>query len=458
MTPLGFLRTPTFRLAAIFSAILTAFTIAIFSFIFWQTAMVVTHQVDHGLERDAAILANESPQLMQALVEQRVGEDFHRIIYAGLFDPEMHWLAGNLQQFPSGLSLNGKARRMDLHRLAPHKAILETGRMVARRLPDGRILVIGRNIDSLTDLAQAVARALKVGLIPAIILILFSGAVLGQRIHREIVALHQTAKRIAQGDLWERLPTRGADDNFDRLAATINQILDGIGATLDEVKSTSDNIAHDLRTPLTRVRASLQRARETAFTYDDLRLMVDRAIAGLDQTLRIITALLRLGEISSGKRRATFRSVDLRSVVQEVADFYEPVAEDKGLSFDLRIIDVPPAHGDHDLLVEAVVNLIDNAVKFTPAGGFVRLSLELADGSPLIRVQDNGPGIPPEERALVMRRFYRSNATRHVQGCGLGLNLVEAIAHVHGYRLAIRDGAPGCIVELTCRADSHHVR
>jgi signal transduction histidine kinase len=218
---------------------------------------------------------------------------------------------------------------------------------------------------------------------------------------------------------------------------------------MHEIRDVGDEIAHDLRTPLTRVRARLERARDGAATREELVEAADRAIAGIDQTLAIITALLRIAEIEHRERRVSFREIDLAEVVREAAELYEPIAEEKGLTLATEAGSVP-VYGDRDLLLEATVNLVDNAVKFTPAGGKVWLSALKTPGGPVLRVADTGPGIEESEREAVLRRFYRTDKSRHTDGTGLGLSLVAAIARMHGFSLNIRGGDPGCVVELGC--------
>ena len=208
-----------------------------------------------------------------------------------------------------------------------------------------------------------------------------------------------------------------------------------------------DDIAHDLRTPLTRVRVSLERARQKAASLDELRGSVDRAIVGLDQSLAIITALLRISEIEHSRRMDGFRNVALGDLVREVGDLYEPIAEDKKVDFAVRAEAETIVHGDRDLLFEAIANLVDNAVKFTPQGGRVELSLLRQGNEAVVRVRDTGPGIPADESELVTRRFYRSDKSRRDPGLGLGLSLVSAIAKLHGFSLKISSG-PGCVAEL----------
>jgi PAS domain S-box-containing protein len=216
---------------------------------------------------------------------------------------------------------------------------------------------------------------------------------------------------------------------------------------LQEAKVVGDNIAHDLRTPLTRVRIRLERGREHAATLGEMREVADRAIAGLDQSLTTITALLRITEIEHSRRREGFGEIQLAPLIREVADLYDPIAEDKGVTLRVEAPDGPIVNGDRDLLFEAVANLVDNAVKFTPEAGSVELALLHRDGETVIRVSDTGPGISEAEREAVTQRFYRSDKSRNIKGLGLGLSMVAAIIKLHGFRFSISAG-PGCTVEI----------
>jgi len=216
---------------------------------------------------------------------------------------------------------------------------------------------------------------------------------------------------------------------------------------LQEAKVVGDNIAHDLRTPLTRVRVRLERGREHASTLEELRVVADQAIAGLDQSLTTITSLLRITEIEHSRRREGFSAVLLAPLIREVGDLYDPVAEEKGVTLRVETPAGGTVHGDRDLLFEAVTNLVDNAVKFTPEGGRVQLALLHQEGETVIRVSDTGPGIPEAEREAVTQRFYRSDNSRNIKGLGLGLSMVAAIIKLHGFRFTISAG-PGCTTEI----------
>jgi PAS domain S-box-containing protein len=218
---------------------------------------------------------------------------------------------------------------------------------------------------------------------------------------------------------------------------------------LQEAKVVGDNIAHDLRTPLSRVRIRLERGREHASTLEELRAVADQAIAGLDQSLTTVTALLRITEIEHRRRREGFSEVQLAPLIREVGDLYDPIAEDKGVALWVEAPDGATVHGDRDLLFEAVTNLVDNAVKFTPEGGRVELALLHQEGETVIRVSDTGPGIPEIEREAVTQRFYRSDKSRNTKGLGLGLSMVAAIVKLHGFRFTLVAG-PGCMAEIGC--------
>jgi PAS domain S-box-containing protein len=218
---------------------------------------------------------------------------------------------------------------------------------------------------------------------------------------------------------------------------------------LQEAKVVGDNIAHDLRTPLTRVRIRLERGREHASTLEELRAVADQAIADLDQSLTTITALLRITEIEHSRRREGFSEVQLAPLIREAGDLYDPIAENKGVALRVEAPDGAIVYGDRDLLFEAVTNLVDNAVKFSPERGRVELALLYQEGEIVIRVIDTGPGISASEREAVTQRFYRSDKTRNIKGLGLGLSMVAAIIKLHGFQLRISAG-PGCTAEIAC--------
>jgi signal transduction histidine kinase len=322
-------------------------------------------------------------------------------------------------------------------------------RLAALWLADGEVLAIGRNIEELAEIAEIVGWALTLGLLPAFGVAVAIGMVLSWRARERVSEVNKRIQRIIAGDLRERLPSRDRDDPFDQLAISVNRMLGKIEALIQEISGVGDDIAHDLRTPLTRVRIRLERGRARARTLEELQTVADQAIAGLDQSLAIITALLRIAEIEHSRRLAGFDQVQLAAVVREVGDVYEPIAEDKAVVFQVDASNDATVHGDRDLIFEAVANLVDNAVKFTPAGGRVRVALVRNEGETVIHVEDSGSGIPDGELEAVTKRFYRSDKSRSSEGLGLGLSLVAAIVNLHGFRFRI-SGGPGCTAEIIC--------
>jgi signal transduction histidine kinase len=283
-------------------------------------------------------------------------------------------------------------------------------------------------------------------------LVLAAGIWLSRQAQWRVKAVNQSIERIMEGHVHERLPAQDTADDFDQLANSVNRMLAKIEGLLAEMQGVGDNIAHDLRTPLARVRTLLERGRDRARTLEELIAVTDRAIIGLDQAQSIITALLRIGEIEGGQRKSAFGDVDLSELVQEAGELYGPMAEAKQVHFEVQTEPTPLVDGDRDLLIEGIANLLDNAIKFTPPGGTVHLRVADLGEGPVVRVSDTGPGIPPEERAAVMKRFYRVDKSRHVKGSGLGLSIVLAIVKLHDFNITVGDAQPGCCFEMLCYA------
>ncbi|HLY55273.1 MAG TPA: ATP-binding protein [Stellaceae bacterium] len=448
-----FLLTSTFRLAAIFALTFSVAAALLFGFIYWQTALFETGRIDAFIVKNAEMVAAEPRPAMEQAVASRILGDLHRISFAALFATNGSRIAGNLAGVPEGLPADGKAHEVQAVRTEDNTTIVEPVRAVARRLDDGSLLVIGRNIDELKQLRELVTRALALGVIPAFLLSLVAGAFVSRRAQDRVKAVHRSADRILLGDLHERLPTLGTRDDFDRLAGSVNRMLDEISRLLESVKAAGDDIAHDLRTPLARLRTRLERARSAAGSLGELQQTVDSAISDLDETLGLITTLLRIGEIDSARRRSAFQDVDLATILEELAESYGPVAEDKNVDFSVEPSSGLLVHADSGLLLEAVANLVQNAIKFTPPGGHVALSAASSAEGPVITVADTGPGIPPSERERIFDRFYRIDKSRSIEGSGLGLSLVASIVKLHGFRVEVRDAAQGAVFAIICRRD-----
>ncbi len=444
--------TTAFRWTLAIAGGFTAMVLLLFAFIYWQTAERERGRIDGAVLSKALSIAEAPGEAAAPALEAWLAKDSHSRLYGALFGPGGARLAGNVLMVPDGIIADGLAHRMvigptDRDRDGDSPEVV---RGVARRLGDGRLLVLGYDIDELDQAQDLILRALGLGVAPAVVLSLAGGTVLAWRGQRRIAAVHEAVGRIMQGHLRERLPTRGGADELDKVAAAVNGMLDRIEQLVEEIRGVGDSIAHDLRTPLTRVRTRLERSRDEATTREEFQAAADRAIASVDQALAVVSAVLRIGEIEHGQRRAAFAPVDLAGLLRDAAELYEPVAEEKGVALRLRLTAASAVPGDRDLLLEAVGNLLDNAVKFTPAGTDVTLSLYGGLDGACIRVADNGPGILPSERKRVLRRFYRTEKSRTVEGSGLGLSLVAAIVSLHCFRLRIGGSEAGCVVEIAC--------
>lgn len=451
MRQIQFIRSNTFLWAAAMAAMLALFVVGLFAFIYWKIDDYLIVRSDRMIATQLNFMAELPPSRLIDAISDHLKQDSRGVQYAGLFDAAGAPLAGNIGRLPSRLDLGGPVQSVRLARAGPSAVRNAVVKAAGRRLGNGHILVIGRNVDETREISNVVGQALLLGLLPAFCLCLLAGAWLSVRAQRRVEQVNQRVQRIVAGDLRERLPQTNADDPFARLARIVNGMLDEMETTINALAGVGNDIAHDLRTPLTRARLALERGRSHAATLEDLQDIVDKAMAGIDQSLAIITALLRLAEIESSSRTAGFGDVALDEILRQVCDVYEPIAEDKDIEIDVEIDRKVQVRGDRDLLFEAVANLVDNAVKFTPAGGRVTLELASDDGAALVRVIDTGPGIGEGEREAVLRRFYRSDKMRNTPGVGLGLSLVAAIVKLHGFCLTICP-APGGRVEILARA------
>jgi signal transduction histidine kinase len=382
-------------------------------------------------------------------INDHLKQDSRGAQYAGLFSADGRKIAGNLERFPPDLQMNDSVQGISVERTLPAGKETHVIRAIARRMPNGDALVIGREVDETREISHVVAQALALGLLPALCLCLLAGAWLSMRAQKRVEEVNQRVQRIIGGDLRERLPHRDVDEPFSRLTVIVNGMLDEMEAMIHALAGVGNDIAHDLRTPLTRARLTLERGRTNATTLEQLQMVVDKAIANIDQSLAIITALLRLAEIENSRRSAAFGTLSLHEMLREVCDIYEPIAENKSIDLRVGVQQRLSVRGDRDLLFEAVANLVDNAIKFTPEGGRVDIDLIRGDKETIVRVSDTGPGINDKEREGVLRRFYRSDKIRSTPGVGLGLNLVAAIVKLHGFRLAIHPG-PGGRLEVIC--------
>src|SRR5712675_122801 len=444
-----FIRSNTFHWALMVAGVFAVFVIVLFGFIYWQIDDYLTARSDRVITLELEGISGLSPERRLQAMDERLRQDPRGVQLAAIFAADGHRTTGNIESLPPELRIDGPAQAANIVKTNGNGRQHQVVRAIARRMRNGDVLVVGRNVDEAKEISHVVGEALGLGLLPAFLLCLLAGAWLSVRAQKRVEEVNQRVQRIIAGDLRERLPHRDIDEPFSKLTVIVNGMLDEMETMIHALAGVGNDIAHDLRTPLTRARLALERGRTNATTLHQLETVVDKAIANIDQSLAIITALLRLAEIENSRRSAAFGTVLLHEMLQEVCDIYEPIAENKSIELRVEARHRLSVLGDRDLLFEAVANLVDNAIKFTPEGGRVDIELTRGDNETIVRVSDTGCGISEQEREAVLRRFYRSDKIRNTPGVGLGLNLVAAIVKLHGFRLAIYPG-PGGRMEIIC--------
>jgi signal transduction histidine kinase len=467
--PRDLVRTTAFRWAFTCTAIF-ALGLALFAtLIYRETVGDLTGRVNAQLQASAYSISRGELSDQIADVGEYLATDSAQFKVAGLFDVRGRPLAGNMRSRPPGLSPD-RVVELSLPRqflsatalsradpaltryLRRHPQLGPPVRMLLIPAGEGRILLVGADAHVVHRVQGILSRALWLTLPPMLLLALAAGWIVTRGALRRIAQVHESSRRIMAGELHERLPTRGTRDDFDQLSQIVNAMLDEIERLLLETRGIGEGIAHDMRTPLTRLRTRLERALEDPLLTKASSGKISAGIADIDQTLGTIKALLRIAEVEHGARKAAFAVLDLRKIVIDAVELYEPMAEEKHIKVYMELDPAPACTGDTDLLFEAVANLIDNAIKFSPRGSHVRVALHLGSESegPYVQVTDNGPGIAPEDWTRVTRRFFRSDCSRHTPGSGLGLSLVASIVRLHGYGLVLDPTHAGCCIELRC--------
>ena len=367
-----------------------------------------------------------------------------------LADEDFKPLAGNLTAWPaSGGRVPGWHTISIMREPGPSEA-----RVLHRVLPDGSHFLYGYDLTDFFAGRKSFVVAFMGVSLPLVIAVLLLGFFIRRSLLEKIDAINDAARGIMRGNLKERVPERGDSTELDLLASTINRMLDHTEQLVGGITNVSNSIAHDLRTPLAEARVRLENllARPPS-SEEAMRREIEAGMADIDKLIRTFNALMRLAQIETGTRQSGFRMVELPEVVSETVEFYQHVAEEKGLGLSAQV----PAHlgvaGDPSLIAQAVGNLIDNAIKYTPRGGSVGVAVSTGvDGTCAIVVDDNGPGIPDAEKPKVTARFYRGDPARGTGGTGLGLSLVAAVATLHGGNLTLANNYPGLRARLTLQA------
>lgn len=437
--PIEWVRQSPFRYVVVLVSAITVTMVLSFCFAYFQTSgEELIKQLDELVLQEANVISEGAALGRMDVYDERLRQDPRRVKPTGIFAPDGRRLSGNVELFPAGLAVGQPPTQVSIVRIDQQPKRIQRARAVARLLPDGNILFIGWSTADNEQAASMVQRGLLFSMVPALTLGLAAALFFGLNAHKRVKEMQIRIAQIVAGDLKQRLPYRSnAQDPLDNLAQIVNGMLDEMQTFIENLAAIGDDIAHDLRTPLARVRIGLERARRNASSLEDLQAATDRAMAGIDHAISIVTAILRVREIEQTRRLQAFDEVELAELVGEVGELYEPIAEEKQLTLNVQADERVIVHGDRDLLFEAVANLVDNAVKFTPEGGRIDVCLTTGEDRKSLRVSDTGPGVHESERELLVQRFYRSDRSRHTRGLGLGLTLVAAITKLHGFRFDV---------------------
>jgi signal transduction histidine kinase len=437
-------RSSAVRLALGYIAVSMA-VLALFAASLWYAWRQNVEQVRTELLREDMqslkdIFEDQGPAVLAAVINARAGGGKLANALILFTDAGRRPLAGNLTAWPRGMPASP-----GIHTLTISQGGRSIRVLLARStLPGGYELLVGRDDSRFKPL-----EALFVyGLAGATSILLIAGVVGGLLIRREFLSgvnrIRETTSAIVDGDFSRRLPVEGASHELDLLAQTVNRMLAQIEQLVHAVRNVSNSIAHDLRTPLAELRSRLEVLSLTRPEPEETFAEIDAAVADVDRVIGIFNALLRLAEIDTGARLAGFVRVDVGRIASDVAEFYQPVAELRGVALSIDCACDATMAGDALLIAQAVSNLIDNALKYGPENGVIAIAVaRRADNAIGISVADHGPGIADEEKAKVSERFYRGDASRGTPGIGLGLSLVAAVARLHGGSLALADNHPG---------------
>ena len=444
-------RTHAFRLAALYFLVFAASVLGVLFFVYWTSADFVERQTEATLDAEITGLAEQYAQrglsgLVQIVAARSAGDRGDAMLYL-VTNPDGQPLAGNISGWPLGLppragwlsfTVNVKIQG---HELA-HPA---RGRLIT--IPGGYRLLVGRDISDAAAFRDRVKLTLMWAGLLALGIGLLGGAAMSRNLLRRVELVNRTSERVMAGNLADRVPLDGTSDEFDLLAANLNRMLDQIERLMTAMREVTDDVAHDLKTPLSRLRARLELAligpADNGAQSEAIRAAIDEA----DRMLATFNALLRIAEAEAGAAREQAEPLDLGATAREAAEFYEPVAEEKGFSLILAVEPGIKILGDRHLLSQALANLLDNSLKYA-SGGDLFIRVFRRGERAVLEVADRGPGIPEDDREIVFNRFVRLEPSRSTPGNGLGLSLVRAVVHRHHGTVTLLDNQPGLRVRL----------
>jgi len=435
------------RLAVGYGLLVAAAMAALSAIVYFGTVGVFERAIDNEILTAQARLSTAWRDGGRAALVREIDAQLHDLIdtdteMVGLLDAGGRLVAGNLGSWddarPAGATEVGRLMSVRLARGGVPVSV----RLVATRLDDGSRLVVGRDLVELDGIRSVVERALLLSAAVSILLAFFGAQLFRARLEARIGEIRRTTARIAAGELSSRIGVQGRDE-FAHLGQDLNRMLDRIEALMEGVRHVSNSIAHDLRTPLGRVRNRLDRALQASVDPDALVLDARLAIEDIDGVISLFDKLLQLAAWEAGVRAGSFETLDLAAIARDMSELYEAAAEEQGLTLHYRGAAEAPVAGDRDLLANALASLIDNAIKYGRSGGRVDVTVEQREGAAVLAVRDYGPGVPLEDMDKITRRFYRVDQSRNLPGNGLGLAIVGAIAQLHGGTLALHAADPG---------------
>lgn len=440
----AYFRTTTFKLALIHAALFILFSGGLLLFLYDQTAGRLERVAQDELltELRAAIESHTKggfDGLNQAIIQRPSSSPFYYL----LMDSEGRKVSGDFNTMPAEPPEQGQADVTFTYeaRTFQGEPLRKTARGRIVRFQDGSVLLVAHDKGLREEIVALVTRTMVQAGIVGIVLSLLGGVLVSQSATRRVEALAKTMREVMSGDLSKRAPEFGFDDEFDRLAKRINAMLEKLERLMLASRHAGDAIAHDLRSPLSRLRNRLEDTLRRPDSEADWRDAVGQSIEEVDRVLDTCSAILRLSNVEGG-RMGKLEKISVSQLLEGLAELYDPSCEDKNLAFEADIKPNLVIQADQSLITQAMVNLLDNAVKYTPPGGKVKLGASKKSGEIEIYVEDDGPGVPAEERAKVLERFYRRESARTEPGSGLGLALVSAVADMHQGGLELMDGAP----------------
>jgi signal transduction histidine kinase len=446
------LTSSTFKVALIAIGTFGVIVSAIFSYVYLSTSSYVRSRSDRAIMTEYLGLQGAYQRSGRdgviALIQQRIADrNFADNVYI-LADRSLDKVAGNLRAWPSAVTAASGWAEFRAPEPLPNATNHPLLRAMLETFPNGDRLLVGKDISDLDSFAEQIRAAVISGVALIFVIAAVTTILVTRRTVGRIESINATSRAIMLSGLDKRIPLRGSHDEWDRVAENLNLMLDRIETLMGEVKQVSDNVAHDLRTPLTRMRGRLEKAYHGPRIGEDDQSLIGDTIADLDAVLRIFSSITRIAQIETQARKGAFRTVNLFEIASEVVELYDAAAEPAGTRLTVVGDREVLVTGDRDLIFDAISNLVDNAIKHGRAGGRVVVANENIDGEPVVSIADDGPGIPADEYEHVFKRFYRLEHSRYTPGNGLGLSLVAAVARLHGARIEMLDNSPGLKLRL----------